>query len=311
MSEFAMKTCPAQFEDLRSIASPSMRSNGRPPRRAFTLVEMLIVIAIISTLMSISTYAFSKARETNVLAQARNAVLTYAKLARSYAIANQIETMMVVNPFNGRFEIWHLNPPPGGGPWDPLSSGTAIPFTDGYACAPVLDSGARLPVDANGRPLAVVHPIDFGDDETRPYLTDNDQNFDNNTWAAFCFDKTGKLVVRTRRIATRTYTLRDGTTRNAADRNRLIDESPDFTVFDVPPFVMVRGGASPDTPITSTLGFVISEGPKMRQVLGPRPTSLDIVNNWLIQTRPGGRYADFADTVLLNRYTGDDLVGAF
>lgn len=278
-------------------------------RRAFTLIETIVTVGIISLLLGLSAYTFTRVRESNTLAQARNAVLTYAKIARSYAIANHVETMMVVNPFNGRFEIWYLNPPSGGGPFDPLSSGTLPPFTDGYAFAPVLDSGARLPVDGRGQPLATVNPIDFDDNDRRPYLIHNDPNLDNLTWSAFCFDKSGKLVIRTRRIATRTYTQRDGTLRGVNDRNRLIDETPDLSVFFLGPMVM--GGVNGDTPITSTVGFVISEAPKMRQALGPNPLTHELVNDWLMRTRPGGRYSDFASTVVLNRFSGAELVGAY
>lgn len=284
----------------------------RGRRRAFTLIEMLISVAIISILATISTLGFRKITESNVLAQAKNVVLTYAKIARSYAVANQIETMLVVNPFNGRFEIWHANPAPFGGPWDPLSEGTAPPLSDGYAFAPVLDSGARLPVDSRGRPLAAVHPIDYLP-VWRPQAVD-ERHVDNLTWSAFCFDKNGELVIRTRRIATRTYTRRDGTLRPAPDqaggRNRLIDETPDLALFlAVPAIPMVITGADGDTAITSTSGFVISDATKMRKVLGTDwvadPSVL--VNEWLVQTQPTQPYAGFAETVVLNRFSGDEL----
>lgn len=309
-----MNPAPRHFGNAQALRESASRRPDRVARarrlpRGFTLVETLAAVGIVSLLVGISAYAFNRLRDSNILAQSRNAVLTYAKIARSYAIAHQIETMMVVNPRNGRFELWHLNPPYGGGPFDPLSSGTSPPMSDGYAFAPVLDSGARLPIDRSGRPLAVVHPIDFADNDLRPFQVDSDANFDNLTWAAFCFDKSGKLVIRTRRIATRTYTLRNGAERNLNDRNRLLDESPDLSVRLFGP--MVQGGDNGDTPITSTVGFVISERPKFRQVLGPQPTTLELVNNWLMQTRPGGRHSDAASTVILNRFSGSELVGAF
>lgn len=280
-------------------------------RRAFTFIEMLVSIAIIAVLVTISGLAFRKIAESNVLAQSKNAVLTYAKIARSYAVANHVETMMVVNPFNGRFEIWHANPAPLGGSWDPLSE---APLTDGYAYAPVLDSGARLPMDARGRPLAAVHPIDYFEvPATRPIAPPDERNMDNMTWAAFCFDKNGELVTRTRRIATRTYKRRDGSLRPvptaAGGRNRLIDESPDLSVLANPPFVIVINGPDGDTAITSARGFVISDAAKMRQVLGSDviidPSAL--VNGWLLKTRPSQPYADFADTIVLNRFSGHEL----
>ena len=296
----------------------------------FTLIEMMVTIAIISVVLSFSAFAFRKATESNVLAQAKNAVLTYAKIARSYAIANQIETMMVVNPYNGRFELWHLNPPPGGGPFEALSPGSppAPPFgptnMDGYTFAPVFDSGARIPPDGRGRPLAAVHPIDFADPVNplnpggpvwRETVADSEErNIDNLTWATFCFDRSGELVIRTRRIATRSYTMRDGSQRAASERNRLIDESPDLAIFRDPSLnanerFLVYGGSSGDTPITSTRGFIISEAQKLRLALGNNPTPAQLVNSWLLETRPGGRYSDFASTVILNRCSGEELTG--
>src|SRR5258708_5404796 len=152
--------------------------------------------------------------------------------------------MMVATPFTGRFELWPLNPTTDGGPFDPLSA--SLP--DGYAYPPIFDTGARLPIDGNGLPVAAVHPIDYDEPDLlhprqnyRRTTTDaNGRNIDNLTWAAFCFDENGRLVTRTRRIATRTYFLRDGTQRAAAERNRLPDESPDLTKTP-----LVQGG-TPD-----------------------------------------------------------------
>jgi hypothetical protein len=275
---------------------------------------VLIGVVIISVLISISGLALRRLTESTILAQARNAVLTYAQVARSYAVANHIETMMVVNPHNGRFEIWYLNPPAQGGSWDPLSSGDPanpasdpLRMTDGYMFAPVFDTSAGLPLDGNGRPAALVSPIDYDDPVYRPApSSDPDGRYmDNLTWAAFCFDEDGQLVVRTRRIATRTYHLSSGAFNPNA--NRLVDESPDLA--RVP---LVVGGANGDTPITTTRGLVISDYAKLRSVLSLKTASpQDLVQGWLMLTRPGERFANHAVTVVLNRFSGHQLAEDF
>jgi len=278
---------------------PSCRGYGTA--RGFTLVEWLVTMAILVILLAAGSFAFRDVRESGILAQAKNALLTYVSVARNYAVANHIETMLVVNPFNGRFEIWHLNPPVDGGVWDPTSTQPLL--TDGYAYAPVLDASAAVPLDSKGRPLAAVHPIDYDDSLYRP--TDpGDENLDNLTWTAFCFDENGKLVIRTRRIATRTYRFRNGTLRPAAQRNRLEDETPDLSLLPPGPLVDIQ-----DTAITSARGFVISQRLKMDAVLGDQPTAANLVNQWLIETRPGGKYRKFAQTVVLDRFSGRELAG--
>jgi hypothetical protein len=278
------------------------------------LAEVLIGVVIITVLMSISGLAFRRLTESTILAQSRNAVLTYAQVARSYAVANHLETMLVFNPHNGRFEMWYLNPPAQGGSWDPQSSGdpdgTATDWlerTDGYMFAPVLNSSASLPLDGRGRPAALVSPIDYGESVYRPAPSSDPggRYMDNLTWAALCFDEDGHLVVRTRRIATRLYHLPNGAPNPNA--NRLVDETPDLT--RVP---LVVGGANGDTPITSTRGLVISDYAKLRSVLSEANASpRDLVQGWLRLTRPGQRYANHAVTVVLNRFSGHRLAEDF
>lgn len=299
------------------LKTRTIRPGGASYGRAFTLIELMVVLTIIIVLIGISAFAFRKVTDGTVLAQSRNMVVTYAKIARSYAIANRIETMMVVNPFNGRFELWHMNPPYFGGPFDPLSGSTDA--RDGYAFAPIFDSSARLPLDGDGRPLAAVHPIDFADPldpltvNGPTYRSANDdaedRNIDNLTWAAFCFDENGRLVVRSRRIATRTFTTRDGVARLPVDRNRLIDETPDLTVLaQYPP--RPQGVGPEDTAITSTRGFIISDATRLR-IVAPQYNRIpfDLVTNWLFETLPGGRTREYSTTVVLNRFSGQEMIG--
>lgn len=308
---------------------------GPSPRaaRAFTLIELMTVVVIISVLLTLSGLAFRKVTDGNVLAQARNMVVNYAKITRAYAVANRIETMMVVNPFNGRFELWYLASETQGGQSSPLSDCSPTPCPDGYRFAPVFDSSARIPVDGNGKPVAAVHPIDFADPDLsnppatyRPTAADpQERNIDNLVWAAFCFDENGRLVIRTRRIATRTFTLRNDTVRPDPDGangplgpNRLRDESPDLTLGPPPLRAsMVNGGTGGDTPITSTRGFVISDVGRLKVVepfynseSASHPSNpSDLVNGWLKETLPNHPYSAFATTVVLNRFTGQELIG--
>lgn len=287
-------------------------------RRGFTLLELMVVIAIMAILTAIATLVFKSATNSAILAQAHNTLSAYARLARSYAIANQIETMMVVNPYNGRIEVWYANPPASGGQWDPLSPGTATgstttpaPFTNGYLYAPVFDSGARVPVDGSGTPRVVVNPIDFYDYANNVALrpTANDQrNMDNLRWAALCFDPSGSLVTRTRRIST--------VHANAA---RLPDAQPDLSVLTNP--ALNKGDrvlvSQLDSPITSTHGFVLSDSLRMASRLGGNFTPADLVNEWLrytIAPAPGesavdlqANVSDAADVMVFNRFSGQEV----
>jgi len=308
-------------------------------RGGFTLIELMVVISIIAVLSVIATLVFRSATDGALLAQSHNTIVSYARLARSYAIANQIETMMVVNPHNGRIELWHANAPVSGGTWDPTSrydptQGFTLTnnpaWTDGYAFANVFDSGAQLAVDGSGKPRVAVHPIDFYDFVNNQITRGTsgtataEQNIDNLTWAALCFDPSGNLVTRTRRIATRSYFLRDGTLRSDTGGvpNRLPDGQVDQTVLTNQSLNanfrhIVMGGVQGDSPITSTQGFVISDADRMRRLLGDNPAPADIVNEWLRRTlapRAGidtaadisASVAEFADIIVFNRFSGQE-----
>ena len=304
---------------------PRPRAQARRPS-AFTLIELIVVVALMSILLGIVTLAFRSLTDGAVVEQARNTIITYARLARSYAMANEIETMMVVNPYNGHLELWHLNPSAQGGVWDPISSYDPSSqqfgnprLADGYVFAAIFDSGARLPT-SGGVPKVAVHPIDFYDFSNpnqsaaylRPVFADSEgRNLDNLIWPAFCFDAGGRLVIRTRRIATRVGLQ--------PIANRLPDGRLDISFLrdpNIPPRerFLVRGGANGDTAITSTVGFVISDVSAMADVLPPNPTPKELVDEWLVHTIPGqtgGTDAEsFSTTVILNRYSGHELAEA-
>ena len=284
----------------------------RRRRRAVTLVELTVSVAIIGILLTVSTFAFTNARDGSLQALTRNAITAYAKIARNYAITNDIETMLVINPYDGRFELWHLNPPVNGGAWDPLSSGIAPPETDGYAFAPIFDSGASLPTDASGKPLAFVSPFDYQDVTPtgiryRPDTPFTVQNLDNLIWTAICFDENGKLVTRTRRIATRTQRLLDGSDR-VPPFNRLREKE-----YDSPPNLSLRDNNLPmvtvdDSLITSTRGIIISDRKAMESVIGSNFLPIDLTQNWLDRTLAGGNFDKFAQLMVFDRQSGEPLI---
>lgn len=341
-----MYEVPLHFDRQRP-STPG--AEGRPAQRArraaagFTLVELITTIAIIAILVSLVTVAFTSATHNAKMAAARNTIVTHAQLARSYAIANQIETMMVVNPYNNRIELWHLNTNETGGTWDPMSTYDPAAFAsfppssalgnpqraDGYAYTSVFDSGAQLPKEV------AVHPVDFYDEvtgtEQRPFsgADPNERKMDNLTWPAFCFDPHGRMIIRTRRIATRSYRMRNGSPRS--EPNRLPDGTPDLSIIGNPTLPLAyrylvwgtlseQGGPDRgDTPITSTYGFILSDADKMRRFTGDNPTPAQLVNNWLRLTYDNTVYGDerddirdpeFSQKVLLNRFSGEELAEA-
>lgn len=269
---------------------------------AFTLLEVLIVVALVAIALGIVSLAFRKLGESNRMNVAVGTLTQYAALARAYAIEHDIETMLVVNNVNGRLELWHKNPPPVGGTWDPLSAGTP----NGYVYAPVLDSTASLPIGTDGRPMVVVHPIDYDAvvDGAGTRLRDtapNQENFDNLMWPAVVFDSQGRLVQVLRRFATRLPVDYTGGP-NPVTINRRADGTPNVGSVAPNPIYEVDFN---DSRVTSTTGFVVSDRGKYEEQLTTLfPLPQDIVNVWLARAR---NFHDFVRYVVISPWSGREL----
>ncbi|MCK6456532.1 MAG: prepilin-type N-terminal cleavage/methylation domain-containing protein [Phycisphaerae bacterium] len=287
---------------------PGSAHRAGAARRAFTLVELLVTIAIIVIMLGVVTLAFQRITDSNALASAVGTLATYAGVARAYAIENGIETMLVVNPVNGRLELWHANPPSGGGPWDPQSTA----FPNGYAYAPVLDSTASLPTGPDHRSLVVVHPID-ATEEVAPgtplrATTEGQQSRDNLNWVAICFSAEGRLVQQVRRIATRLPTDYSGAA--VANPNRREDGTPDLA-RTLPTAYQVDAG---DSLILSTRGVVVSDRKTFEQVFAlfnGQPPPQQLVDLWLDETpnttTPGIEFREFKRRVFFGLWSAREV----
>lgn len=301
---------------------PGSAHRAGAARRAFTLVELLVTIAIIVIMLGVVTLAFQRITDSNALASAVGTLATYAGVARAYAIENGIETMLVVNPVNGRLELWHANPPSGGGPWDPQSSydpsQPADPvdnnpaWVDGYAYAPVLDSTASLPTGPDHRSLVVVHPID-ATEEVAPgtplrATTEGQRSRDNLNWVAICFSAEGRLVQQVRRIATRLPTDYSGAA--VANPNRREDGTPDLARTLPTAYQVDRG----DSLILSTRGVVVSDRKTFEQVFAlfnGQPPPQQLVDLWLDETpnttTPGIEFREFKRRVFFGLWSAREV----
>jgi prepilin-type N-terminal cleavage/methylation domain-containing protein len=299
----------------RKSQIPGFRSTRRGTRRAITLPELLVAVAIIVILIGIATMSFRALTDASGMTAAVNTLTSYAAVARAYAMEYQIETMLVVNPHNGRLELWHLNPPRGGGTFDELSSGDGtvpIPVNvNGYAFAPVLDSTAALPRDASGRPLVMVHPIDFAQEYAPGQFvrdrTDGQATRDNMNWAALCFDASGRLVTRVRRIATRMATDYSGAA--VANPNRRPDGTPDVAKLTPQTYVVDRY----DSLISSTTGFVVSDRVQFEKLFPTtaQQSPFNVLAVWLPESGTlGAQYREFKRKIAFNQWSGRELAAA-
>lgn len=279
-----------------------MPRNGRRAAAAFTLLELMVVVSIVAVALGIVSLAFRRLADTNRLTVAAGLLTQYASVARAYAVEHGVETLLVVNNANGRLELWHANPPLLGGPWDPLSA--AVP--NGFVPAPVLDSTAALPLDGAGRPLVIVLPIDFdavtdaGGARLRA-VSDNQASYDNLAWPMLCFDSTGLMVTRMRRIATRLPA--DYLGNAVATPNRRVSGEPDVAASGY------QVNAT-DSLITSTPGFVVSDRGKVEDVfaaLGANPPRPADIVEWLRRCRS---FPEAVRFVFVNPHSGREWAAA-
>ncbi len=178
--------------------------------------------------------------DTNVEAKALNLLGSYLSVARSYAMANQIETVLTVEPNEGQIEIfawagWPTN--------DPNREGDLIQPNWWYAYVPLVDETARLP--KRGKGLAVrIAPIDCFE-----------TSVDLEAFARFavCFDPKGKLVVRDLTAVYAPYPLRA-----RPYGGRIVGLMPGFLTVPPPP----RDGNLDWHHITTSLGGMLYEPPE-------------------------------------------------
>lgn len=312
------------------LSRDANRAGSRPPQRqrgGFTLVELLVTIAIVVIVLGMATMTFRNLFNSNAVQTAVNTLTNAASIARTYAIENAVETLLVVNPHSGRLEIWHENPPAKGGAWDPMSRGTGAgnTGTDGFAYANVLDSSVTLPLDASRQPLVVVHPIDYRNpiDTSGSFMRPNAPTFppggpptsqDNLNWVALCFDTQGRLVQRLRRFATRveavpnSYQDSRGALSNRRPAPPVDDASPDVSRLTSPNRNPNFDYAvdSRDSLIATCLGFVASDARAYREIqlkgaVG-QGRAIDVWN-WLDETQPGRKYQQYSKWVMLSAGT--------
>jgi len=170
----------------------SRATAARGVRGGFTLIEVLVVAAIMVLLVGVAGLGWKTLTASGLDAQAVNALSKYAAVARSYALQYRIETVLAIEPptiaaSKPRMYLFVHNPPIQGGQWTNAVAGVAgirATANDSWGTefyyVPVLDETAVLPED-----FAAV-PVDSAAIGTTP----------DQTWVALCFDGSGRLFVR-------------------------------------------------------------------------------------------------------------------
>lgn len=147
----------------------SMRSRLKQKSSGFSLIEMLVVIAIIGVLSLISVPAFMNFRRSNDFKTAMRNFTTDLRNARAASIANSFDvrcdvqlgdTTLPVAQRGKQYSFFFSRD--NGTTWTPLQlRGTGGPNgnTKQFAFSVWADSQTGLPdVDANGNPDVVFHP---------------------------------------------------------------------------------------------------------------------------------------------------------
>jgi len=138
-------------------------------RRAYTLIEVLVVAAIISILLVVAAVSWQRLSSREIESQAVNTLVSYASVVRAYAIDNHIETILAVDP-NGTLRMYRRDVQTEGGVWTPSEF------------QPVGRELENLPEELAAAPI---DPTDC-DNGGNPW----------ETWSGLCFDSSGRLIRR-------------------------------------------------------------------------------------------------------------------
>jgi len=82
-------------------------------RQAFTLIEMLVVVAIIAICVALTIPQFVEAQRGAALRNSAQTVIMTAKYARSMSILKQVDMALLVDRGAGQLELVTLTQPPG------------------------------------------------------------------------------------------------------------------------------------------------------------------------------------------------------
>lgn len=87
-------------------------------RHGFTLIEMLVVVAIIGICVAVSIPSFVEARRGSALRESSQTIIMTAKYARSMALLKQVDMALLVDRGGAQIELVSLSQPPGAGEQD-------------------------------------------------------------------------------------------------------------------------------------------------------------------------------------------------
>lgn len=125
-----------------------MRPPGNPPPPGFTLVELMVTLAVMAILMTAAVPSFVDFFERNRVRGAADGVISLVSNARAAAVRNAIDVNISMA---GSGTAWciggNAGTPPSGG--HPAGVAAACDCTDGDAC---LISGERVAVDVGAYP---------------------------------------------------------------------------------------------------------------------------------------------------------------
>ena len=157
-------------ETRKRDACAQRRARVAPSRRGYTLIEVLVVTAIISILLVMAGVSWQRIQGSQIENQAINTLVSYASVVRAYAIDNNIETILAVDP-NGTLRMYRRGVEEEGGAWTP---GEFQPV------------GRELENLPEGLAAAPINATDL----------DGDKGTQWDSWVGFCFDSSGRLIRR-------------------------------------------------------------------------------------------------------------------